>query len=214
MTRAQAIILSVLTGLVVLVCVGLFMLILLPNRLIPAFAPPTLLSPTLAPTPSLPKFLPTGSLHTPVLDPTATNTRVATPTPAPAKTATPTVNFELKMPLNPTATPTPVKIVPVATATPVPTEAAVPGARGYSVSFEADETEVEKGDCTTIRWHIEGAESVILNNQTVEFIGKKKVCPKFETTYQLTVSRPNETELIIRKIEISIDKDEEEDEEN
>ena len=160
---------------------------------------------------TFPKFLPTGSLHTPVLDPTATNTRVATSTPAPAKTATPTVNFELKMPVKPTATPTPVKIVPVATAIPSPTTAAVPGARGYSVSFEADETEIEKGDCTTIRWRVEGAESVILNNETVEFTGKKKVCPKFETTYQMTITRPGETELIIRKIEISIKKEDGED---
>jgi len=107
-----------------------------------------------------------------------------------------------------------VKIVPVATATTVPTTEAIPGPRGYSVSFEADETEVKKGDCTTIHWLVEGAEKVVLGSESVEFSGKKKVCPKFETTYQLTVTRPHETELIIRKVEISIVEKEEEDEEN
>jgi hypothetical protein len=104
-----------------------------------------------------------------------------------------------------------VKIVPVATATPLPTSEAVPVPRGYSISFEADETEIEKDDCTTIRWRVEGAEKVILGNENVESSGKKKVCPKTETTYQLTVTRPNETELIIRKVEISIEEEDEED---
>jgi len=211
MTRAQALILSVLTGLVVLVCIGLFLIILLPGRLIPAFAPPTPLPPRPTPTPTFPKFLPTGSLYTPVLEPTATNTHVPTATPLPPKTPTPTIVFDVTYPVKPTATPTPVKIVPVATATPVPTTEAIPGPRGYSVSFEADETEIEKGDCTTIRWLVEGAEKVTLGSESVEFSGKKKVCPKVETTYQLTVTRPHETELIIRKIEISIVEEEEED---
>jgi hypothetical protein len=61
---------------------------------------------------------------------------------------------------------------------------------------------------------VEGAERVVLGNETVEFSGKKKVCPKVETTYQLTVTRPGETELIIRKIEISIAEEKEEDKEN
>jgi len=211
MTRSQALILSVLTGLVVLVCIGLFMLILLPGRLIPAFAPPTPLLPRPTPTPTFPKFLPTGSLHTPVLEPTATNTRVPTATPLPPKLPTPTIVFEVTYPVKPTATPTPVKIVPAATATPSPTTEAVPGSRGYSVSFEADETEIKKGDCTTIRWLVEGAEKVMLGNESVEFNGKKKVCPKVETTYQLTVTRPHETELIIRKIELSIMEEDDED---
>jgi hypothetical protein len=214
MTRAQALILSVLTGLLVLVCIGLFMLMFLPGRLIPAFAPPTPLPPRPTPTPTFPKFLPTGSLYTPVLEPTATNTRVPTATPPPSKPPTPTIVFEVTFPVKPTATPTPIKIVPVATVPPSPTIEVVQGPRGYSISFEADETEIEKDDCTTIRWLVEGAETVILDNESVEFIGKKKVCPKFDTTYQLTVTRPHETELIIRKVKISIEEKEDEDEED
>ncbi len=210
MTRAQALILSILAGLVLLICIGLAMLLLLPaNRLRPASQPPQPVPPAAVPTATLPKFLPTGSVYTPVREPSPTNTRVPTATPRPQRTPTPTVVLDITYPVKPTATPTPVVIVPAPTATPVLATATVPGPRGYSISFEADETTLAEDDCTTLRWRVEGAESVVLDNETVEPSGKKKVCPKLETTYQLTVSLPDSAQLIIKKIEISIEEDDE-----
>jgi uncharacterized Zn-binding protein involved in type VI secretion len=56
------------------------------------------------------------------------------------------------------------------------------------ISFTADQTTVKYGDCTTLRWTVENAESVELDGESVDAEGSREVCPTEPTsTYVLTV---------------------------
>ncbi len=208
MTRPQALIISVLTGFVVLACIGVVVIIMLPyEQLFPAAPVPTAPLPTLSPAPTFPSFLPTASLETPIpAEPTATNTRLPTSTPRPPRTPTPTVFIKLTLPVRPTSTPQIVTVVPVPTLTPSATLTPLPGPRGYSVSFEAEETKIVKGECTNLRWKVEGASSVDLAGESVAAAGKEKICPKYDTGYKLTVRLPDNTQFH-RTVKISVEKE-------
>ncbi len=100
------------------------------------------------------------TVHIGEVTPTATETFPATPTEP--VTITPT--------LTPTATDTP---------TPVP---------DVSINFNADRYEITQGECTTLRWRVENAETVLLDGSAVSLENARDVCPSQSTTYQLTAS--------------------------
>lgn len=212
MTRSQAFTIGILIGFVVLVFLGMMALIFLPyERLFPPRPAPTLPAPTVILTPTFPQSLPTASLTTPTpAEPTATNTRVPTPTPRPPRTPTPTVLPKLPtFPPKPTATTEIITVVPIPTATPSPTIIPSPIPRQYNISFSAKETTITKGDCTNLKWHVEGASTVTLDGESVAASGKKKVCPKKDTRYQLTIRLPDGNQLS-RTVKISVEEEEEE----
>jgi len=193
-TRGQAIIIGILTGGVVLVCIGLIAVMVFdPTALLPAPAAPTLPPPAATPTPTLPSFLPTASLETPVLEPTATFTRVPTATPRPPASPTPTVVFTLPtLPPRPTATQVveePIFIPPTSTPTPGPPTPIPP--RSYSVSFRAQNETIVEGDCTNLEWETQGVSMIRLDGREVSASGDREVCPTADREYELTVQLPD-----------------------
>jgi hypothetical protein len=207
MTRTQALVLAILAGFVLLACIAVIFVVILPyDRVFPPLPTPTVPTATPTPIPTLPKFLPTGSLITPTSEPTATNTRVPTSTPRPPQPPTPTVVLELTYPLRPTATPTLVTVPqPVDTVTSTPSVTPLPPPRGFSISFDADQTTLVKGECTDLVWRVEGAATVTLDGEDVADSGAKEVCPKFDKKYQLTVRLPDSPELLHRSVKISVE---------
>ncbi|MBN1220274.1 MAG: hypothetical protein JXM69_15200 [Anaerolineae bacterium] len=210
MSRAQALTIAILAGLVVLVCIGMAMLTVLPFERIFPLSPTTAPSPpSPSPTSTFPSFIPTANLETVTVEPTATNTLVPTATPRPPRTPTPTVIIHLTLPpRKPTATPVVNTPVPIATATSTVTLTPSPAPRGYSISFEAEETKIVRDECTQLRWKVEGASSVILDGESVESTGKKKVCPKYDTSYELKVKLLDGSQFH-RTVKIDVEEEEE-----
>lgn len=104
--------------------------------------------------------------------PTAVPPSTATPLPPPAATTTP--------PPPPTAMPTP---LPPPTATP-----------SAEISFWADRTNIEQGQCTTLRWSVEYVQAVWVYPQGERYYrfprtgqGSEQVCPTTATTYEMRV---------------------------
>ncbi|MBN1994331.1 MAG: hypothetical protein JW953_16660 [Anaerolineae bacterium] len=211
MTRSQALTIGVLAGFVVLVFMAMLVLVFFPfERMFPS-PTPVLLPPSPPPTPTFANFLPTAGLLTPTpAEPTPTNTRVPTATPRPLRPATPTIILKLPtLPPKPTATPVPVTIIPIPTATPTTTISPTPAPRQYSISFKAEDSTVEKGDCTKLKWQVTGAAAVTLNEESVTPSGEKKVCPKKDEKYRLAIRLPDGTSLH-RTVKISVEEEREE----
>lgn len=212
MSRAQAVILAILIGLVALVFMAIIVLLIFPPERLFRPAPPPVPSPpaplAATPTATFPNFLPTENPETPTVEPTATYTRVPTVTPRPSRTPSPTTQFALPTPfVRPSETPTPVPTLPPApTSTPTsgPSPTLIP--RQYSVSFEADEETIEEGDCTDLRWEVQGASSITLDGRPVEPSGRKEVCPRQNTAYRLTIQLPNSAALETKTVEIKVEK--------
>jgi hypothetical protein len=196
MSRTEALLLSLLGGLVVLVFIGGVIALLAPDELLfgQPDTPTPLPPPTLTPTPAFPNFMPTSGAETPPPgEPTPTNTRLPTATPTPPRNPTPTAPFQLPtLAFKPTETPTSPPPTIVLTAT--PTSTPIPPRR-YSVSFEAEDTELEKGDCTELTWKVEGPVTVLLNGEKVETEDQKKVCPTRNTDYTLTTQLEGSAEV-------------------
>jgi heat shock protein HslJ len=83
--------------------------------------------------------------------------------------------------------PTPVLPTPVPTPSPVPPPSP-------SISFRADSTVINKGDCTTLRWNVENIQAVWVypagsNYQEYPQTGQgsQQVCPEKTTTYEMRV---------------------------
>jgi hypothetical protein len=55
------------------------------------------------------------------------------------------------------------------------------------IVFTVDQPSIRLGDCTMLRWNVQGGYSVQLDGQGVERIGQKQVCPRQTATYQLAV---------------------------
>lgn len=79
--------------------------------------------------------------------------------------------------------------VPASTPTPMPPPTATPTAQ---ISFTADHTTIEQGQCTTLRWSAQNVEVVWINPQNDLFdrtprphIGIQQVCPAVTTTYEM-----------------------------
>lgn len=120
---------------------------------------------------------------TPVTDePAEPPTFTPTPPPPAEPTWTPT-------PIPPTFTPVP----PTLTPTPIPSA---------EVSFSADRQSLTAGECTILRWDVEHATAVFLNDVGVVGHGTQQVCPTSTTTYVLRVEAPGGT--VVRDITITV----------
>lgn len=101
-------------------------------------------------------------------------------------------NVEQTVIINVPATPTP---TPVPTATLVPTATPQPKPQSpYVEKFIADQTTLNQGSCTSLRWSVRNAQTVQLSggeigSQTVGNEGARRVCPPANgTTYNLVAS--------------------------
>ncbi len=75
---------------------------------------------------------------------------------------------------------------------------------GVSVDFSADQTTVDYGRCTALRWSIENAEAIRLDGEKVGPQGSKEVCPtEPDNAYQLLVA-PLEGDLIEQSVIIKV----------
>lgn len=81
--------------------------------------------------------------------------------------------------------------IPVATPTPVPAATATPAAQ---ITFTADQTTIDQGQCTTIRWSAQNVQAVWINPSYNNFdqtprptTGSQQVCPASTTTYNMRV---------------------------
>jgi heat shock protein HslJ len=99
-------------------------------------------------------------------------------------------------PVQPPATPT---ARPPATATPV-----------TEISFSADQTTIDQGQCTVLRWSATNAEAIWINPSTDLFDrtprpsqGSQQVCPSVTTTYQMRVSQRNGA-IDLREVTITV----------
>ncbi len=115
----------------------------------------------------------------------------AAPTPLPPSTATPLPPAQAtSTPLPPpTATVTP--LPPTATPTPLPPPTATPAAQ---ISFWADRTSIEQGQCTALRWSVENVQGVWVYPRGERYYrfpraghGSEQVCPVRTTTYEMRV---------------------------
>lgn len=210
MNRGQALILSIIAGLVMLSFIIIIVLLIVPPGQIFPTSTPTI-TPTLrpTPTPTFPNFMPTPSFETPLPpEPSPTNTRLPTATPQLPATATPTVQFDLDLLtpfVRPTATLTPTIPPPPPSPTePAPTATPLPN-RQYSISFTAAKTSLNQGDCTDLRWNVQGAVALVqLDGQSVSSSGARRVCPSRTTTYALTTQLENTAQIERRTVQITV----------
>lgn len=56
------------------------------------------------------------------------------------------------------------------------------------VRFWADDSSIEQGSCTTVRWAVDGAQAVYFNGEGVVGNDSREVCPYDSETYQLDVA--------------------------
>lgn len=91
----------------------------------------------------------------------------------------------------PTDTPalvSPLIPVVVPTDTPTPTRPPPPDTSQVHVVFTADRQSLNQGECTTLRWSVQGGLGVELDGRVVERTGQSEVCPPQTSTYQLSVN--------------------------
>ncbi len=130
-----------------------------------------------------PSPTPTGT-PTPTATPSPTRTPTLTPSPTPTATPTPRPTD------TPTATPSPTP-VPSGAATPAPTwtPTPTPTPAPLAFTFTADRTRLPAGGCTRLRWQVQGARRVWLDDgrqqEMVPLAGERRVCPPRSTTYTL-----------------------------
>ncbi|MBN1217646.1 MAG: FHA domain-containing protein [Anaerolineae bacterium] len=75
---------------------------------------------------------------------------------------------------------------------------------GVEIEFEAEQTSVSYGNCTTLRWTVQNAQAVRLNGEKVGSQGTQEVCPtEPATVYQLLVD-PLEGELVEQTVIINV----------
>jgi hypothetical protein len=83
----------------------------------------------------------------------------------------------------------------------------VSGGAGYSINFGADDTTLNRGECTTLRWDVQGVQAVYLNGNGVAGVSTTQVCPNEDTIYTLVVVR-NDGSQDSRQVRIQVDNDE------
>jgi len=69
---------------------------------------------------------------------------------------------------------------PIVTLTPIP----------IHINFNADAYRIAKGECTILRWQVDNATEVFLEEEKVETLGAQQVCPSKTTTYKMQVPSP------------------------
>ncbi|MBK8045682.1 MAG: hypothetical protein IPK16_00250 [Anaerolineales bacterium] len=57
----------------------------------------------------------------------------------------------------------------------------------YSINFWADRTDIDRGQCTTLRWDVQNVNAVYLDNEGVPGVSSREVCPGSSHTYKLKV---------------------------
>ena len=78
--------------------------------------------------------------------------------------------------------------LPTATeTTPTVQDTAAPTAE-ISISFWADQIQLQQGDCTDLNWNVQHADSISLDGKVVSASASKQVCPSQSTTYTLNGS--------------------------
>lgn len=86
-------------------------------------------------------------------------------------------------------TPTPTETAAALPATPTPTEPPPtdppPTAAPIEINFNADAYDIERGECTTLRWEVTGATLVTLLGEEVEPTDAQEVCPGETAGYTL-----------------------------
>lgn len=103
----------------------------------------------------------------------------------------------------------PVIVVP--TAAPPPTAPPPPTATPAPVlSFGADRTEINQGECTTLRWSVENIQAVWIYPQGESYErfpragqGTEQVCPTATTTYEMRVLQRDGT-VVFRQVTINV----------
>ena len=124
----------------------------------------------------------------------------AEPTPKPTRTSRPTATY-----VPPTEMATPwiitrvvtVEVTRLATRLVVPrspTNTAIPSATvlpSTYMNFRADRQYLSKGECTTLRWDVEGVKEIYLNGDGRVGHGFQEVCPNQTTTHNLRVVQQN-----------------------
>lgn len=103
----------------------------------------------------------------------------------------------------PTLTPAPTfTALPPATALPtvLPTATLVPQT---SIDFRADRTSILEGECATLIWQVQNAQSADLDGEAVNLQETRQVCPKQTTSYQLVVL-DNKDERQVRNAKIQV----------
>ncbi|MFQ6014084.1 MAG: hypothetical protein ACE5NP_01405 [Anaerolineae bacterium] len=103
--------------------------------------------------------------------------------------------------------PTPEVIV--VTATPVPEEGPPEGRPPeegppgeVQITFTADRTNLQPGECAMLEWSVQGGFGVFLNEQPVDWSGRTQVCPEETTPYVLGVDTGETVE--VREVVISV----------
>jgi ABC-type amino acid transport substrate-binding protein len=59
----------------------------------------------------------------------------------------------------------------------------------YSITFWTDRDRINRGECTTLRWDVQGVREVYLNDEGVPGVSARDVCPSESKTYYLRVVR-------------------------
>ena len=68
-----------------------------------------------------------------------------------------------------------------------PEQPAKPTLGEVSITFTADRTSLQPGQCATLQWSVEGGEVAQLDGEQVSPSGERQVCPQATTTYSLAV---------------------------
>jgi hypothetical protein len=77
------------------------------------------------------------------------------------------------------------------------------GGGNYYMDFWADRREINRGECTTLRWEVQNVQAVYLDNEGVVGVGTRQVCPDKSKTYKLTaVKRDGGTDT--REVRIKV----------
>lgn len=79
------------------------------------------------------------------------------------------------------------------TPTPTSTPKAPPPSGPYD--YRADRAQIKPGECTYLRWNIQGVRGVYLNNEGVAGVDMRWVCPTVTTTYTLRVVRTDGSQV-------------------
>ncbi len=97
------------------------------------------------------------------------------------------------------------KRAPVPTPPPPPPKQEAPPPPKPSISFSADPTTVERGQCATLRWDVENSTQVAIapGVGNVAASGTQRVCPTSATTYTLTATGPGGTETATASVNVT-----------
>ncbi|MCA9981788.1 MAG: META domain-containing protein, partial [Anaerolineales bacterium] len=105
------------------------------------------------------------------------------------------------------ASPPPPVVVPTLAPTPTPPPAPT-ATPSPEISFGADRTSIQAGECTTLRWSVNNVRGVWVYPQGERFEqfprtgqGSEQVCPTNTTTYEMRVALPDGT-IIFRQVTI------------